>query len=169
MDHLRSVVSYSEDTGEFTRIKTIGRNAIAGSIAGYIKINKKTGKAYRQIKIARIKVMAHRLAWFYVHGVWPDGQIDHEDGDGLNNRISNLRVVTQQVNSRNARLGKRNTSGRVGVYWHNINKKWIAQIVISGKLLVLGRFDNFDQACSARTSAEIEHGFHKNHGAMPIR
>ena len=62
---------------------------------------------YRQIRIDYENYLAHRLAWFYVHGAWPDGEVDHIDGATDNNRLVNLRVVTRQQNRWNYSLRPR--------------------------------------------------------------
>jgi hypothetical protein len=68
---------------------------------------------------------------------WP--LVDHEDGDGLNNRRNNLRKATDAQNSWNRGLSSRNTSGYKAVYQVARNR-WRAQIVISGKQKRLGYF-----------------------------
>lgn len=70
---------------------------------------------YINVRINNTKHKAHRVAWFLLHGIWPSGDIDHIDGDGLNNKIVNLRDVSRQVNTRNATISKNNSSGVNGV------------------------------------------------------
>lgn len=108
----------------------------------------------------------HRIIWAMHYGVWPTKFLDHINGDPTDNRIENLREVTNQENCKNARIGKNNTSGRVGVsyYGHNGWSKWHAYIRGNGKLISLGYFEDFDAAVAAREAAEIEHGYHPNHG-----
>ena len=108
--------------------------------------------------------LAHRVLWAVVHGAWPEGQIDHIDGDGTNNRLSNLRVVSNTENARNAKLSKRNSSGRAGVGLHKASGRWEARIGVGKRKRHLGLFTRFDDACAARAAAEIEYGFHENHG-----
>jgi hypothetical protein len=91
---------------------------------------------------------AHRLAWFYVHGKWPDGQIDHIDGNRKNNRIANLRDVPNRTNCQNRhRPPKSNrTSGLIGVSRHSQNNKWVASACLNGKSKYLGSYDSADAA-----------------------
>ena len=81
--------------------------------------------------------------------------VDHINGDKLDNRRVNLRVVDQHVNQINRKSRNRNnTSGERGVTWKAQRKKWIAQITIYGRNHHLGTFESFDDALSARKAAE---------------
>mgnify|MGYP006131473821 FL=1 len=121
-------------------------------------------RGHRDIKVKGKQYKAHRLIWLYVHGKFPDGHIDHVNGKPLDNRIENLRDVTQQENNKNARKRKDNTSGHVGVCWAKRDEKWRAQIAVDGKREYLGYFNVLEDAVAARQAASIEHGFHENHG-----
>jgi hypothetical protein len=79
-------------------------------------------------------VQMHRL----LNPDWPI--VDHEDGNGLNNRRSNLREATCQQNNFNARKSRKGTSVFKGVSWERSHKSWKARIRFNGKLIVLGRF-----------------------------
>lgn len=107
---------------------------------------------------------AHRVVWLLQFGVWPSGQIDHINGNPADNRVSNLRVVTNSENCKNQRLNTKNTTGVVGVHWNKQCGKWQAQIRIKQAKIHLGLFINFDDAVIARKSAEVKYGFHPNHG-----
>tara|TARA_R110000822_G_scaffold309905_1_gene440611 strand:+ start:282 stop:662 length:381 start_codon:yes stop_codon:yes gene_type:complete len=72
-------------------------------LAGCIHTHKRNNKTYRFIKVRGLKFKAHRLVWLLIYGEWPQGIIDHIDGDGLNNRIDNLRVVSHAENCTNRR------------------------------------------------------------------
>ena len=74
-----------------------------------------------------VRLMAHRVAWAIYYGVWPTGMIDHINGDGLDNRICNLRDVTHKENARNSRRKATNKSGCSGVMRDKHKKKWVAQ------------------------------------------
>ena len=101
------------------------------------------------------------------HGAWPKKGIDHINGITDDNRISNLRDVSQSDNMRNMTTPCRNTSGRIGVYWFARDCKWQAQIRADGKTKHLGYFDDINDAIAARKAAEIEYGYHENHGRAP--
>lgn len=108
----------------------------------------------------------HRIAWALYHGVWPDDQIDHINGDSEDNRIVNLRVVTNAENQRNARRKASNTSGVTGVSWHRRGRVWCATIRVGGRQKHVGQFVDFDKAVVARKAAEREYGYHENHGRV---
>jgi hypothetical protein len=120
-----------------------------GTVAGYLK---NTG--YITIRINGWNYQAHRLAWLYVHGVWPTDQLDHINGVRDDNRIANLREATSQENNRNAGLRKDNSSGITGVGWHKRRQKFQARIAVDGRLIYLGRFDTLEEAAAARAKAE---------------
>jgi len=131
---------------------------IAGSLA-------KTVKEYRTVSVAGQKYFVHQIIWVLVYGESPD-EIDHIDGNGLNNQLLNLRSVSRVENCRNQRLRTTNTSGVVGVGWKKSRKKWRAYIMIEGKQTQLGSFSKKEDAVECRKKAEEKHGFHPNHGSI---
>ena len=112
----------------------------------------------------RRTLLAHRVAWAIFYGHEPIGQIDHINGDKTDNRITNLRCVTNQENSKNTKVRKTNKSGVTGVYRHSKCDLWVAQITVDGKTHHIGSYNCIDEAKKARKQAEETFGFHKNHG-----
>lgn len=157
---LKQLLRYSPSTGEFFWLE-FGYGRPTDKEAGYI--DKSTG--YRVIGVLGRKYLAHRLAFFYVYGRFPQEQIDHINHLRADNRIKNLREVTRQKNQKNRALNKNNKSGVCGVCWFKSSKKWHAQIQVDRKVINLGLFESYDDACSARAAAEVKYDFHKNHGA----
>jgi hypothetical protein len=89
----------------------------------------------------------------------PDMQIDHINGDGLDNRRSNLRICTHDQNRLNRKIHKNNKCGYKGVYWAPHNKKWRAQIRRDNKRYFLGYFSDLIEAARAYNNAAIKlHG-----------
>ena len=84
----------------------------------------------------------------------PGPEIDHRDGDGLNNQRSNLRECTHSQNLYNQRIPRNNTSGVKGVFWHNKLSKWRAYISSEGTVIHLGYFQDLDDAIEARSNGE---------------
>jgi hypothetical protein len=99
------------------------------------------------------RFQAHRLAWLYVYGEWPNGAIDHINRDPGDNRISNLRLATPTQNNANRARPACNTSGVKGVSWIGKSRKWQAQITVHGRQKYLGRFSEKDLAVQAYRKA----------------
>lgn len=144
--------SYDPDTGLITSSKKT-------SFSKVILNN----KPYLKVTIKNTQILAHRLAWLLFHGQWPSKNIDHENGNGLDNRIKNLRDVSHSENQKNRRLSSNNKTGVTGVYY--TKKGFLAQIKSDGKKYYLGKFDNLFDACCVRKSAENRFNFHPNHGS----
>ncbi len=81
-------------------------------------------------------------------------EVDHFDKNKINNRASNLRIITHPHNSLHCKVSKRNKSGVNGVTWMKQNKCWVANIRADRKLIYLGCFKNLAEAIKARRSAE---------------
>lgn len=111
------------------------------------------GKGYVQIRVDGKKYRAHRLAWLFVHGVWPSEQIDHINGDRSDNRIANLRDVPIDTNNQNERRARRNNAlGCLGVYRRG--GMFGASIMANGVVHRLGNFDCVEKAQSAYLDAK---------------
>jgi len=169
-EYLKQLLTYSPKTGVFTwksRELSLFKNEIIGKCWNSTHANTEAGTCwrYRSIRINRKSFLAHRLAWFYVHGEWPEF-IDHINGNGLDNRISNLRAVTKAENSKNIKLKSDNKSGVHGVCWHSRENKWKACIHHNNKKIHLGTFLSLDDAIKARKEAEKTYKYHNNHGRI---
>ena len=113
---------------------------------------------------SRAKIYAHRAAWAITYGEWPN-VIDHINGNPADNRIINLRSVSQSLNSRNQRLRSTNTSGHCGVYFYKSRNKWTAQVMVDGKSKSLGYFSDKEDAIAARDLEQKRLGFTTRHGS----
>jgi hypothetical protein len=96
---------------------------------------------YLQTKIFGKMHLNHRLIWLIHHGRWPAEQLDHINGDRQDNRIENLREVTNSQNSQNQKNRKTNTSGFPGVCWNKTSKKWSSYAYKDKKRIHLGYFN----------------------------
>jgi hypothetical protein len=84
-------------------------------------------------------------------------QVDHIDGNGLNNTRSNLRLASPSQNMHNKGPGNHNTSGHKGVYWSKDRKRWFAKIVVLGREFKRGYFHNAQDAAVAYASLAAKH------------
>lgn len=145
---LKEFLDYNPDTGVFVWRVSRGMRFIAGTQAGHLNQN-----GYVHIIVKYRQYKAHRLAWFYMYGVWPPEQIDHINGVSSDNRISNLRLATQSQNKINSGIQRNNTSGFKGVRPHRPNGKWQARIGDNGKRLSLGYYSTAAEAHEAYLKA----------------
>lgn len=162
---LRQLLHYDPETGKLTW-KSRDTNSNAAWNARYAgkEAGSRNGEGYWQIGVFGRKCYAHRIAWAITYGGFPDGEIDHINGDRTDNRLINLRAVDQGENQRNKALSANNTSGVTGVYWDDKRKKWWAEIAAKGQKRRLGFFNTLTEAAKARSDAEKLHGYHENHG-----
>lgn len=149
VERLRELLDYDAKTGEFTwRVSCRGTKA--GDRAG---TDSSQGRRHIIIGYARFK--AHRLAWFYVYGAWPEKLIDHINGDPTDNRIENLREASVSENMHNQRCAhKHNRTGVLGVQWRPEKNKFRARITIDRKEIHLGHFDTVEDAQAAYLEAK---------------
>lgn len=150
---LRAAISYDSSTGEFTR-RVTHSNIKAGTRCGH-KIS--SGDRYPRISVYGFQYHAHRLAWLYFYGVWPSEHIDHINRNPLDNRIANLRDVSQLQNNRNCKTHSDNTSGHRGVYWHKASGSWHAMVFHKRRCISLGYFKTREGAIVARLAGERMH------------
>lgn len=158
IDEARAKLLYCSETGVFTW-RTRDRN-LSGLKAGGVCPT----SGYSRIRLGGRLISAHRIAVALAYGSWPDGEVDHINGNRTDNRLVNLRVVTRAINQRNKSKYKNNCTGVVGVHWHKQHRKWCAKIQKNKKNITLGVFHDFDQAVEIRRAAERKMQFHENHG-----
>lgn len=161
---LKELFYYDPETGMVTRkIKTSRRTKMGGIVGSLFTSG--AGKKYLRTQIGEKQYRLHRLIWLYVTGEFPPYEIDHVDGCGVNNKWSNLRSVTGQINKQNMRKYITNSSGVSGIEWHKSHARWRVRIGLGEHRKHVGYYDNlFDAAC-ARKSAERLHNYHINHGS----
>lgn len=148
---LRELVTYDPDTGVFKRRVATGFRGQhkAGAILG--SQNTKAGHLCMTVDAKRY--LAHRLAWLYVRGSWPNGLIDHINGDSCDNRFENLREATYSRNSQNQRSAHIDSkSGLLGV--HPYRNRFVASIWHSGRSNHLGVFDTAEEAHASYIEAK---------------
>lgn len=180
IEHLRQILDYDPETGALTwkerepetfygiseakaRESSMAWNGRrAGKPAGC-----DNGNGYIMTRIRfggqQVKVYAHRAAWAITHGEWPN-YIDHINGDRSDNRLCNLRSVSQSENLRNQRRQRHPKSGQFGVYPYGSGGRWTSKIRINGKSRHLGCFATKEDAAAAYRHAAAENGYTARHG-----
>jgi hypothetical protein len=159
-ERARELFRYDRRSGKlYWRVK-VGKFH-AGDEAGCTR-EQRSGNKYRIVGADGSYYLVHSVVWLMAYGYWPKAEVDHENGDGLDNRLKNLRDVTRKVNCQNTCRRRDNTSGQTGVYRHE-SGSWCASISVN-KRRHLGSFSSFDEAVRVRKRAEVKYGFHVNHG-----
>ena len=131
-----------------------------------VLIWKKTGKVagsenhgYLRIRFKGKDYFAHRLIWFYHYGKWPKGQIDHVNRNKLDNRIENLKDVSQFENQKNKWSTKNSITGIPGLTWHKTKEKWEARLYENGRYVYRKYFDLFQEAKEELLEERRKRGF----------
>lgn len=152
-ERLKEVLDYNPETGVFIWKCRMASYISVGSVAGSI------APGYVKIQINRSLYPAHRLAWLYMYGHFPEFYIDHINEIKNDNRIVNLREVKGSCNVKNTSVARRdNTSGIKGV--HLLHGKWVARACEeSGKRIYLGFFTSKLEAAKARYAAEVKFNY----------
>lgn len=159
---IRETYAYDPNTGVVSWKKKTNRCVVVGREAGF---NWTSGRnTYRRLLLNGRYIFAHVVAFVLSYGRFPAGVIDHRNGVGTDNRLSNLRDVSHTENLRNQRLSRANTSGRMGVDFHRASGQWRARIIVDQCECHIGLFASYEEAARARAAAERRYGFSENHG-----
>ena len=120
---------------------------------------------YNIICVQGRRYRANRLAWLYMTGEWPAGQVDHENRNRADDRWGNLRDATHAQNQMNSKTPKNNTSGIKGVSWHKATRSWRASISVDGRTRHLGHSRcRAEAACLYAIAANTYFGEFASHG-----
>lgn len=147
VEFVRACFTYDPDTGKlFWKVDSSGRRgAKIGDEAGDYS------KHYPRVQVFGRMFSIHRIAWAAHYGRWPDGFIDHINGDGADNRISNLRECSHQQNQANRPADKDSSSKFKGVDWMPRHQKWRARVGTDH----LGVFASEEDAAAAYDQAAL--------------
>lgn len=126
IERLHQLFVYDEDAGVLLWLRS---GEVAGSIVDGYVILRIDGRPFK----------GHRVCYAMYHGEWPDGFVDHWDGDGVNNRPGNMRPATRRQNQQNMTMHRRGKL--IGTHFNKRAKKWEARIFLNGKSKHLGVYD----------------------------
>ncbi len=150
---LKEIFDYNPNTGIFTYKQATSRSVHVGDIAGSMD-----EKGYLRIKIYGHSYRCHRLAWLFVHGSWPNDQIDHINSIRNDNRLINLREVSNKINCENRiKPMSNNKIGFLGVYVHH--GKYATSLKVDGIVKRLGHFNTPEEA--HQVYLEAKRKYHK--------
>jgi hypothetical protein len=145
---LLELLAYDAQSGVFRWRGNSSPRVRAGAVAGTL-----SSYGYVRVKVDGANYMAHRLAWFYVHGCWPLECVDHINGDKADNRIANLRDISLRLNQENQRKAHvNNRTGLLGA--HRAGKKFVARIRVNKRAIRLGVFETAQLAHEAYLHAK---------------
>lgn len=142
---LKEYLEYDADSGHFYNKVSRSSNSKIGDIAG------STNKlGYVVINLLGKRYLAHRLAWLYVYGCWPDNEIDHIDRVKSNNSIYNLRDVSRSINGRNTPVRSHSQIGHKNIKYDKRDRMFSVCLTINGSQRSFGRFNNLTDALYKR-------------------
>ena len=152
IDAIRERYAYDPETGIVTFsdrhpcVWKRGKRAGSPNSVGYLQLSLSVDGTPSWHKI-------HHIAWFFDRGEWPDDEVDHWNGDKLDNRSANLRCGGNGGNNQNVGLKSNNTSGHPGVYWYDRTSKWVVKIKKNSIQIHIGYFADFTAAVAAAIEA----------------
>ena len=149
-EEVKRLFRYDEVTGQLFWKVDYYKGRVGGEVGNSFTAGRNT---YRTVFYKGTRYLSHRIIWLFVYGEFPEHVIDHIDGNGLNNRLSNLRSVTQQENLKNKRRRIDNTSGEHCVTWNTNRNKWQIYIQVNRKPKYIGIFKTLPMAVIARDKA----------------
>lgn len=162
LERLQELLAYDKQSGVLIwKVKPVKSRSDVGfnNKVGGKTANTVGRSGYLVVGIEKKYYLSHRIIWKLMTGADPVDQVDHVDGNRLNNRWSNLRAAANGQNIQNSRIRKDNVSGVKGVHWDAHRKKWRAVITVNGYQRRVGRFSDLKEAEAAMTVARA-----KDHG-----
>jgi len=148
---IKGSVAYVPLTQGYEAVIDAADVPLVGSFNWYARVDPNTIYALRKVRIGpkQLTVRMHRV----IMGEPDNLEVDHKDGNGLNNRRRNLRGATKSNNQHNVRIRRDNSSGFKGVSWCNRKKKWHARIALNKRGKHLGYFATAEAAYGAYCEA----------------
>lgn len=162
---LEAFAYYCNETGGF-RARANGQRGPRYYHA-HDRLGTPNSKGYLLLRVQGAHYRVSRLVWLWHTGNWPVNQADHYPNScRTDNRIENLRDVTNSVNGKNRKKSIANISGCTNVYWESQRQKWVVMFQINGGSKRVGSFGSFEEAVVCRNNYLIDnpHGFTTRHG-----
>lgn len=132
--------------------------------SGKLALTSKSKNGYLHGSLDNKSVFAHRIIYKLYYGLEPKF-ILHENGNKTDNRIEKLSNGTKRDNALDRKIYSNNESGFPGISYREDMNKWYVQIGVGeGVNKYLGSYSDFDEAVRVRKNAELEFGYHENHG-----
>ncbi|WP_447875836.1 HNH endonuclease [Serratia fonticola] len=157
---ISDLLKYEPTTGKIYWKNSRG-GVPAGSEAGWID----SSSGYLRVSISGKPKYGHVLAWELFHGHPARGEIDHINGNKIDNRIENLRECSASQNCQNKKIRTDNKSGVKGVSWNTARRKWSVRLTVNKKVIFLGFFSSLDDAKKEISKCrDLYHGEFANHG-----
>lgn len=147
LDHIKNNYTYDREKGQVFNNKT-GKPCLGTDTHGYMRLTVYVHPKKRSIA-------THHMVWFFEYGVWPTSQLDHIDGNKMNNHCTNLRLVTMRENVKFYHKSRKTSSKYLGVSWNKKGSKWAAHIYIKKRLKGLGYFACEEEAARAYDKALV--------------
>lgn len=175
IEHLKESLMYKEGAlfwksrplhhFETSRAMNVFNSRFPGKVAGTFLGPKNLYRiVWVSIQGRKHQILEHVAVWALHNDRYPLSDIDHEDGNGLNNYTNNLSEKTRNQNMQNKALYKNNKSGRVGVGWYTRGGKWVAKGTYNGVKYHLGYYEDLSLAIKAREVWEVGKDFTERHG-----
>ena len=167
-ERLLEVLEFDESISRFRWKEREGRRTFntrfAGSLAGWVHGGGAPGLFYRTLRVDGVRYQEHRLVWLYWNGELPKANLDHLNGDGLDNRLENLRLDADRTNERNMAKNACNTSGYSNVCWHKATQKWWVRVHSKTGDVSGGLFNDIEEAALKAKELREKLGFSPLHG-----
>jgi hypothetical protein len=152
-ERARELFDYRDDGNLVWKVKKARANP--GDVVG-CEFQSSRGGRYRRTKVDGVNYGVHQVVFLWHHGFIPN-YTDHADGNGLNNRIENLREATQSQNCFNSRMRCDNTSGERNVYWHERARRWFVRLSINRRTRSFGTYKTIAEARAVARRVREEH------------
>ena len=163
IEAVKKWLSYDKDSGYFHWKESPMYKVKAGDVAGTLLLNG-CGNKYLSIKIEGKRYLAHRIVATMFLGCKEGDFVDHINGNGMDNRIENIRLVSKMQNSRNMKMSARCKTRIMGVSFCKNRNSYVVRAGRNSSLARRIYTNDFFEACCIRKSIENEFNFDKNHG-----